>query len=261
MADVNQAGLKLIQVYEGLRLDAYRDAVGIWTIGYGHTSMAGKPEVVAGLRISRAEAASILARDVETFARGVAAAITAHLNDNQFSALVSFAYNVGLGAFRSSSVLRAVNSGDFAAVPRRLNLWTKAGGRVLQGLVKRRAAEGQMFMRDYRSATLLEAALPMPSEYELDQIISLRGMIEPVEGKDTAKSTTVWSSIAQFGATLSALATGLSETARKAMWQAQEWYFVIPQEIWTHFIIASIGLGCMVWIIRERRKKAVDDGV
>jgi lysozyme len=138
-------GLALIRHFEGYREKAYRDAVGVWTIGYGHTAMAGPPVVRAGQVISRAEAADILARDVAVFARGVSAAVNVPLSDQQFSALVSFAYNVGLRGFRTSRVLRAVNAGDFAAVPRHLNLWVKAGGRTLPGLVRRRAAEGAMF--------------------------------------------------------------------------------------------------------------------
>jgi lysozyme len=157
---MTEEGLALIRRFEGLRTDAYRDAVGVWTIGFGHTSMAGPPEVTPGLSISREEASAILARDVEKFAAGVCEAVTVPLNDAQFSALVSFAYNVGLGALRGSSVLKAVNAGDFAEVPRRLALWVKAGGRTLPGLVKRRAAEGKLFASDVSTP---EVSLPPPA--------------------------------------------------------------------------------------------------
>jgi lysozyme len=143
---MSDEGLALIKRFEGLRLVAYRDAVGVWTIGYGHTSMAGEPIVKPDLRISSDEADSILARDVDAFARGVRNLVTVNISDAQFSALVSFAYNVGLGAFKRSSVLAAVNAQQFDAVPRRLNLWSKAGGRILPGLVKRRAAEAALFI-------------------------------------------------------------------------------------------------------------------
>ncbi|MBL8790220.1 MAG: lysozyme [Rhizobiales bacterium] len=142
---VTEEGLALIRRFEGFRSEAYRDAVGVWTIGYGHTSMAGPPKVTAGLRISAEEGAAILARDVEHFAAGVAQLVKVPISDTQFSALVSFAYNVGLGAFRASSVLKAVNEGDFPAVPHRLGLWVRAGGKTLPGLVKRRAMEGELF--------------------------------------------------------------------------------------------------------------------
>ena len=139
-------GYRLIMEFEGFRAQAYRDAVGVWTVGYGHTAMAGKPAVTAGLTITRAEADVILRRDVEMFADAVAALVKVPLTDNQFSALVSFAFNVGPGNFAKSSVLAVVNRKDFDAVPRRLALWVKAGGRTLPGLIRRRAAEAQMFL-------------------------------------------------------------------------------------------------------------------
>lgn len=144
---MNGAGLALIMAFEGWREKAYRDAVGVWTIGYGHTSMAGAPEVKRGMVITKAEGAEILRRDVDLFARGVTKLLTVTLNDNQFSALVSFAYNVGLGNFKKSSVLKAVNASNFQLVPHRLMLWNKADGRVLTGLTRRRKAEGDLFVK------------------------------------------------------------------------------------------------------------------
>lgn len=142
---MTEEGLALIRRFEGFRGEAYRCPAGIWTIGYGHTSNAGPPRVGPGMTMSEAEAARILAQDVERFATGVRAALTREVSPEQFSALVSFAFNVGIGAFRSSSVLKAVNAGDFGAVPDRLALWVKAKGKTLPGLVRRRAAEGAMF--------------------------------------------------------------------------------------------------------------------
>ncbi len=138
-------GYDLIREFEGLRTETYRDAVGVWTIGYGHTSAAGEPHVKPGMVITESEATEILERDVEGFADGVRHHVRVHLTDEQFSALVSFAYNVGLGNFARSSVLKAVNTRDFEAVPRRLALWNKAGGRTLPGLIRRRAAEAALF--------------------------------------------------------------------------------------------------------------------
>lgn len=142
---INQAGLALIKEFEGFRSAAYRDPVGIWTIGYGHTTNAGAPKVSPGLKISEVAATVILARDVAVFGAAVESAVNVALNANQFSALVSFTYNVGPGNLRKSSVLRAVNAGHFDQVPERLGLWVKAGGRTLPGLVRRRRAEGKLF--------------------------------------------------------------------------------------------------------------------
>lgn len=155
---LNEAGLALIKEFEGYRGAAYRDAIGVWTIGYGHTSSAGAPRVFAGQKISSVEASDILARDVAVFSAAVRQAVKVPLNANQFSALVSFTYNVGPGNFLKSSVLRVINAGDFDQVPTRLNLWVKAGGRTLKGLVRRRKAEGVLFM------TPIAATVSRPSK-------------------------------------------------------------------------------------------------
>ncbi len=143
--EVNKSGLDLIKEFEGWRETSYRDAVGVWTIGYGHTSSAGLPSVTPGLKISKLEGEAILKKDVNQFAEGVKKLIKKELNDNQFSAIVSFAYNVGLGNFKKSSVLKNINSSLYDRVPTSLSLWNKAGGKVLPGLTRRRAAEGLLF--------------------------------------------------------------------------------------------------------------------
>ena len=140
--EVSKEGLALIRRFEGFRAKAYRCPAGIWTIGYGHTSQAGPPTVTPGMQINRDDASDILDRDVARFAEDVRKLVRVDLSDAQFAALVSFAFNVGIGNFRASSVLKAVNAGEFDIVPRRLQLWVKAGSKILPGLVKRRAAEG-----------------------------------------------------------------------------------------------------------------------
>jgi GH24 family phage-related lysozyme (muramidase) len=179
LMQISEEGLGLIKEFEGFRARAYRDAVGVWTIGFGHTSMAGAPAVTPDLVITREEGTDILRRDVEMFASGVRESVKVPLSAQQFSALVSFAYNVGLGAFRSSSVLKAVNARDFAAVPRRLNLWVKAGGRILPGLVRRRAAEGALFL----------SAEAKPAEVVLRPA-------EEAKAKPVSRSRTIWGALA-----------------------------------------------------------------
>jgi len=140
---ISQAGLDLIKRFEGCRLEAYQDAVGIWTIGYGHTG----PNVNPGLKITQAQADVILAQDVERFASGVAANVKVGLTQPEFDALVSFAFNVGLGAFRGSTLLRLLNdNADRTVVASQFLRWNKAGGRVLEGLTKRRNAEKALFL-------------------------------------------------------------------------------------------------------------------
>lgn len=137
----NANGIRLIKSFEGLRLRAYQDAVGVWTIGYGTTR-----NVQPGQVITEAEAERLLTQDVERFERDVNAAVTVPLNDNQFSALVSFAYNVGSEALRSSTLLRLLNAGDYQGAADQLPRWNQAGGRVLAGLTRRRNAERALFL-------------------------------------------------------------------------------------------------------------------
>ena len=140
---ISQAGLDLIKRFEGCKLEAYRDAVGIWTIGYGHTG----PNVHDGLKITQAQADAILAQDVSRFASGVAANVNVALTQSEFDALVSFAFNVGLGAFRSSTLLKLLNdNADRTVVASQFLRWNKAGSKVLDGLTKRRNAEKALFL-------------------------------------------------------------------------------------------------------------------
>lgn len=147
MTKVNQATIDLIKEFEGFRAEAYKDAVGVWTIGYGTTDRAGvgiapRP----GMVISREEAEFYLHKAVQKFADQIAPKITAPINENQFGAFVSLAYNIGPGAFARSSSLRHFNAGDLDRAAANILLWNKAGGKVLRGLVRRREAERALFL-------------------------------------------------------------------------------------------------------------------
>ncbi len=140
---LSQAGLDLIKRFEGCKLKAYQDAVGIWTIGYGHTG----PNVHDGLTITQKQADDILAQDVGRFASGVAANVRVSLTQSEFDALVSFAFNVGLGAFKTSTLLRLLNdNADRNVVASQFLRWNKAGDKVLEGLTKRRNAVKALFL-------------------------------------------------------------------------------------------------------------------
>lgn len=143
--ELNEAGIKLIQDFEGLMLETYLCGAGVPTIGWGHTSAAGAPMVTPGMKITEAEAREIFLRDVKQYSDGVRALLAVEVNDNQFSAMVSLAYNIGVAAFATSSVLRFVNDGQMEAAAASFALWNKAGGQVLRGLVRRRAAEAGLF--------------------------------------------------------------------------------------------------------------------
>ncbi len=140
---INRAGLNLIKDFEGLRLIGYRCPAGIPTVGYGHTG----PEVRVGRRITEEQANTYLINDVSRFERGVTDAIgTTPTTENEFSAMVSLAYNIGLGAFGKSSVLRHHKAGHRLRAAASFLLWVKAAGRTLPGLVRRRNAERKLYL-------------------------------------------------------------------------------------------------------------------
>jgi len=143
---INTAGLDLIRRWEGLRLTAYQDSVGIWTIGYGHTAEAGPPAPKAGMKITEKEADDILKRDLGQYERAVTKAISVAPTSNQFAAMVSLCYNIGPANFATSTVVKLVNAGDPRGAAEVFLRWNKAGGKVLAGLTHRREDEKKLFL-------------------------------------------------------------------------------------------------------------------
>ncbi|TAL80281.1 MAG: lysozyme [Beijerinckiaceae bacterium] len=158
---VSSRGRAFIGVQEGLRLKAYRDSGGVWTIGYGHTSMAGAPHVQSGMRITKGEADAILARDLLKYEAEVMREVKLPLVQCQFDALVSFTYNCGEGSLRKAVFFAHLNSGNVAAVPHVMLEFDTAAGRVLPALVRRRKAEAAMFEGHYptRAGLLLATVM------------------------------------------------------------------------------------------------------
>lgn len=136
-------GRKLIKDFEVFRSKAYRDPVGIWTIGYGFID-----GVQEGDTITKEDAERRLIDELEKYERGVMEATGGNVTQSQFDALVSFAFNVGVKGMQGSSVIKAHNRGDYEAAARAFGLWNKAGGKVFPGLVRRRAAEAAMYLED-----------------------------------------------------------------------------------------------------------------
>lgn len=134
-------GLAITEQFEGCRLVAYQDQVGVWTIGYGHTGSG----VVSGLSITQDQAEDLLTSDVAASAAYVNAAVTVELQQNEFDALVDFVFNLGRGAFAGSTLLKNLNAGQFDAAAAQFDLWDHAGGQVVAGLLRRRQAEQAMF--------------------------------------------------------------------------------------------------------------------
>lgn len=142
-------GLALVKRFEGLCLSAYRDAVGVWTIGYGSTR-----GVQGGMVITEVEAEARLRRDLEEAEQWVELLCEVPLTQGQFDAMVSFTFNLGPGALGKSTLLKKVNAGDYAGASFEFGRWVKAGGEVLPGLVRRRAAERALFDRKREAAAV-----------------------------------------------------------------------------------------------------------
>ncbi len=136
------AGLSFTEKEESCALVAYQDPRGIWTIGYGHTG----PEVVQGLTITQQQANDYLSQDIQTSSDAVNRLVAVKITQGEFDALVDFVYNVGVGAFENSTLLRMLNAGDFAGAADQLLRWDYAGRVVLAGLLNRRILERQEFL-------------------------------------------------------------------------------------------------------------------
>ncbi|MEG4034161.1 lysozyme [Microcoleus sp. S36b_A4] len=138
---INQDGVNLIKSFEGMELEAYLDAVGVWTIGYGHTQ-----GVYEGMTITEAQAEELLRKDLAEFEAYVSEAVQVSINENQFSALVSFTFNLGPENLFDSTLLKLLNQGDFQGAGDQFPRWNKAGSQELEGLTRRRKAERALFL-------------------------------------------------------------------------------------------------------------------
>lgn len=152
MSTPNTATIDLICEFEGFVDHWYPDPALGWkvpTCCYGHTDVAGEPKYAANKarKFSQAEGKAILASDLTPVCNAVSSLVTVKVNGNQFGALVSFAYNCGVGNLKKSTLLKKVNAGDFASAAKEFAKWNRAGGKVLKGLTNRRAAEAALFLK------------------------------------------------------------------------------------------------------------------
>ena len=133
-------GLSLIKKFEGCELEAYQCSAGVWTIGYGHTK-----GVTPSDSISQEEAEQMLVDELHEYESYVNEYVTVALSQNQFDALVSWVYNLGPANLKASTMLKVLNDGKYEEVPYQMKRWNKAGGKVLDGLVRRREAEALLY--------------------------------------------------------------------------------------------------------------------
>jgi lysozyme len=140
---LSKYGAEFIAGFEGFRSQPYQDAVGVWTIGYGHTKGVGPDSK----RVTKAKALELLEQDAAVAATAIRDLVHVHLSQNQFDALCSFTFNLGTGALAESTLLKLLNKGDYKGAAGQFGRWTHADGQVLAGLVARRAAERALFLK------------------------------------------------------------------------------------------------------------------
>ena len=138
---ISDRGIKLIQEFEGCKLTSYLDSVGVCTIGWGSTGSDIKP----GMTITQEEADRRLRDHLAGVEERIEVLVTIPITQNQFDALCSFAYNLGVGALRTSTLLKLINLGDFGSAAKQFLRWDRAGGVSLAGLTRRRRAEMALF--------------------------------------------------------------------------------------------------------------------
>lgn len=134
--------IDLIKKFEGCRLEAYEDVVGVWTIGWGTTG----PGIVEGLKIGQGTADAMLIGHVREIGLSLTDLVVRTLNQNQFDALICFAYNVGMNALRKSTMLKLIQAKNYKEAADQFDRWNHAGGKVVAGLTARRHAEKALFL-------------------------------------------------------------------------------------------------------------------
>lgn len=159
-----QEAIDLIKQFEGLKLEAYKDPVGVVTIGYGYTNRAGfGPGVKMGDKWTRDQAEKMLVETLDRFANEIRPLFKQIPNPNQFGAFLSLAYNIGTTAFRKSTALKRWNAGDMEGCAEAMLWFNKAGGKVMRGLVRRREAEVALFMQGHQEPAVAAPDVPRDS--------------------------------------------------------------------------------------------------
>lgn len=231
---INEDTVALVKEYEGKVLEAYPDPASgnkPWTIGYGHTGRLTVPTVTKGMAISDAQADKFLRNDLNAAAARVSALLKVPVNDNQFGALTSFYENLGETTFAKSSVLSYVNAGKFNEVPGRMALYRMAAGKVMAGLVRRRAAEGALFMKPVDSAVINHVA---------------EGSAKVATPARNDKKPWDWGTA---GGVIT-LAASTSNDAKVAIGNVTSSFGIQPWQL-----LLAVGVGFAVWTIYNKFKK------
>ena len=240
---MSQGGLdNLLKKFEGCKLKAYRCPANVCTIGYGHTNGAGAPMVNDGMTITQAQADDILKRDIVKFEVAVTDLVKVKLTQNQFDVLVDFAYNAGVGNLKSSTMLKKINLSNLDTVPAELMKWTKGGGKVLPGLVRRRQAESAWWTANAKPATP-EQVFDHEQEQRTDpDHVPVRTMADSKQGN----AALLTAGLGGLGAAkeIAAQAKDASDVADQFMGLLSNPNFVI--------MVAIIGAGAAIWYWRKQ---------
>ncbi len=153
---MSEQGINALIAREGCVLTAYKDTQGVWTIGVGHTSMAGNPIVTPGMKITQAEAEAVLAKDLVKYEQVIEKALRVPVEQNEFDALVSICFNVG-PRFADSTCIRKLNNKDRAGAASAIMLWSKP-----PEIVGRRRSEQRQFLTPYKSTVVRPVPAPAP---------------------------------------------------------------------------------------------------
>ena len=235
----------LLKKFEGCKLTAYRCPAGICTIGYGHTASAGAPPVKDGMTITQQQADDILSRDLQQYEAAVTMMVHQPLTQHQFDVLVDFAYNAGIGNLKSSTLLKKVNAAQFNDVPAELLKWTKGGGKVLTGLVRRRQAEGQWWAAGEPVAFAAVSEEPSPDEHEQ------RANPDPVLVRTMADSKQGNAALVTAGLGSLGVAKEVAAQAKDASDTADQFIGLLSNP---NFLIMSaiIALAAAIWFFRKK---------
>ena len=237
--NISEDGLKIIKTSEGFRANAYPDPGSKdgtpFTIGFGHTR-----GVKPGDTVTRALAEAYLRRDVAWAVDAVNKGISVETTQNQFDAFVSLAFNVGASGFLKSSALRFHNAGKFSVVPSKIALWNKNDGKVMKGLVNRRAAEGRLYASNLTEET------------------TQRNTAEISTGKSMEKSKTSWTAGGQLLASTAMVTTYAREIKDNIGLMLEGQDFNHAWVVGGLLFVAFMGTAC--WFIYDRHNKSLEDG-
>lgn len=236
---IGPKGLALIKSYEQLRLTAYNtDGAGVWTIGWGHTGMVDGKPVARGMKITKAKADQLLRHDLAWAQAAVNRGLRIEVAQEQFDAMVSLCFNIGAGRFARSSVLRFTNRGQFDKAARSFALWNKAKGRVLSGLIRRRAEEAALYAEAQDSLMLAEAeGFP----------------VEQDEGKPMWKSRTALAGVSQVATGGAMVSAAVAETKSNLEVVGFNW-------LWLVYAAGAIVMVGGLWVVYDRYIKKRDYG-